>query len=296
VGIAILAFLVGGAESEPDPGTAPTLAELKKATYTGFDPPRTAVTLKNGSWEQSKAHLRVTLVPELELKGDLDGDGIEEAVALLAVSAGGSGTFDYLAVMKRTAKGVTNVATVALGDRVHIRSARIDGSHLLLRVLRAGPDDAMCCPGELADVGWTFAKGRLTPIAETGVSRLSLEAMTGVEWVLKSWGLREKAPGSPEVTLTYQNGRLSGNGGCNRYNAAADDGDSPGEFSVSGMALTRMACPAAEAAVEARFIEQLGAATSFRFFLGGLSIDYAVAGKSDAMLFETRAARPAPDP
>jgi hypothetical protein len=58
--------------------------------------------------------------------GNLDGDGTEEAAVVLAVSTGASGTFDYLAVAKRTAKGVSSVAVARLGDRVQIRSARIE--------------------------------------------------------------------------------------------------------------------------------------------------------------------------
>jgi hypothetical protein len=78
-------------------------------------------------------------------------------VVVLAESSGGSGTFDYLAVVKRTASGIENVATAALGDRVQIRSARVDNGMLLASVVRAGKDDPMCCPGELADLGWTLA-------------------------------------------------------------------------------------------------------------------------------------------
>jgi hypothetical protein len=104
----------------------------------------------------------VSLVAGFRVTGDLDGDGAEEAVVVLAESSGGSGTFDYLAVVKRTASGIENVATAALGDRVQIR---VDNGMLLVSVVRAGKDDPMCCPGELAGLGWTLAGSRLESVA-----------------------------------------------------------------------------------------------------------------------------------
>ena len=275
---------------------APTLEELKNATYSGLADLPGSVTLKDGRWEGepfapgAASRPSVTLAPGFRVTGDLDGDGADEAVVVLAQSSGGSGTFNSLAAVKRTAAGLQNVATTALGDRVAIRSARIDGGKLLVSVVRAGEKDAMCCPGELADLGWTLSGGRLSPLATAApTGRLSLDTLAGTEWVLRAWDFDEPAPAEPAVTLAYKDGRMAGTSGCNRYTASAKAGDMPGDLSVGPTAVTRMACPDPQSAVETRFLKQLGGATKYGFFLGRLAITYTKDGGSvGAMLFEGR--------
>jgi heat shock protein HslJ len=274
---------------------APTLAELEDATYRGLEEPKGPVTLVNGRWEGSPyapggaARPTVTFGRDFRVTGDLDGDGAPEAVVLLAQGSGGSGAFDYLAVVKKTAAGLENVATAPLGDRVQVRSARIEGRKLLVSVVQAGEKDTACCPGELVDREWTLAGRTLTTSAsppQTG--RISLDTLAGTEWVLGAWGLDAKAPADPEVTLAYVGGRFAGKSGCNRYTAAATAGDTPGEVSIGPAAVTRMACPEPQSAVEARFLRQLGAAKKFGFLLGQLAITYEQDGRWDTLLFEGR--------
>jgi heat shock protein HslJ len=275
---------------------APTLVELRNATYAGLEDLAGPVTLEEGRWEGepfapgAASRPSVVLAPGFRLTGDLDGDGAEEAVVVLAQSSGGSGTFDSLAVVKRTPEGLRNVATTALGDRVGIRSARVEGRKLLVSVVRAGGKDAMCCPGELADLGWTLAGGKLSPVATAGVTgRLSLDTLAGTQWVLRAWDLEEPAPAEPEVTLAYLDGRLAGTSGCNRYTASAKAGATPGDLTVGPAAGTRMACPEPQSAVEAQFLKQLGGAKKFGFLLGRLALSYEKDGGAyGTMLFEGR--------
>lgn len=57
---------------------------------------------------------------------------------------------------------------------------------------------------------------------------------------------------------------------------------------------TRMACPEAPSAVEARFLVQLGAVRRFAFMLGRLALSYQSAdGGAGTMLFASRT-RPTP--
>jgi heat shock protein HslJ len=294
VGITLLAG--GSALSLSAPLGAPTLEELKYATYTGLQDLARPVTLEDGRWEGepfepgAASRPSVVLAPGFRLTGDLDGDGAEEAVVVLAHSSGGSGTFDHLAVVKRTPEGPRNVATTALGDRVGIRAARVEGGKLLVSVVRAGEMDAMCCPGELADLGWTLAGGKLNPVATAGVTgRLSLDTLAGTEWVLLAWDLEDPSPAEPEVTLAYKDARLAGTSGCNRYTAAAKSGASPGDLTIGPAAGTRMACPEPQSAVETRFLKQLGGAKKFGFLLGRLALSYEKeGGAGGTMLFEGR--------
>jgi hypothetical protein len=92
--------------------------------------------------------------------GDLDGDRLDEAVVVLTYSSGGSGSSSYLAVMSRQDGTVRNIATAALGDRVQLRSVQISGGKLLASGVRAGINDAACCPGELVEWQWMLNAGK----------------------------------------------------------------------------------------------------------------------------------------
>ena len=283
---------------------APSVAELRAATYSGLQGLPGPVTLTDGIWEGEPlapggvSRPSVSLAPGFRLTGDLDGDGRDEAVVVLAQTSGGSGTVNYLAVVSRAASGPRNVATALLGDRVAIRSARIEGGQLLVSVVRAGKGDAMCCPGELADLGWTLSHGTLNPVATGGgTGRLTLATLAGTEWVLRAWDIGKPVPGEPEVTLTVQGEKLSGTSGCNRYTATVKADGAPGDLSIGPVASTRMACPEPQSSVEVRVLAQLGNARKFGFLLGQLAITYELNGGSiGVMLFDARAPQGAPRP
>jgi len=291
------ASLAAAGDTSGPRGGAPTLPELENATYSGLEEPKGPVTLKDGRWEGAPlvpggaSRPTVTLGRDFRVVGDLDGDGAAEVVVVLAASSGGSGTFDYLAVVKRTAKGLENVATAPLGNRVRIRSAGVENGKLLVGVLQAGPGDAMCCPGELADLEWTLAGGKLTPGTPAGATkRLSLDTLAGSEWVLRAWDLDDPAPGDVEVTLAYAPGSFAGGSGCNRYRTPVTAGEAPGAVIVSPLAVvTRMACPERQSAVEARFLKQLRGVKTFGFLLGQLAVTYEQDGRRGTMLFDGRA-------
>ena len=140
---------------------APTALELAHATYSGImsEP----VTLADGRWEGEPfveggaSHPTVGLIDHFMLAGDLDGDGLDEAVTLLWESSGGSGNRLYLTVMGRRNGDIENLGTTLIGDRVQIRSGAIDDGRVTLDVIRAGSEDAACCPTEKALVTWALS-------------------------------------------------------------------------------------------------------------------------------------------
>jgi heat shock protein HslJ len=278
----------------PRPAAAPpSLAELKNMSYSGFVGDTSAVTLVDGKYAGepyvagAAARRTVTFARDFRLTGDLDGDGQEEAVVLLAENTGGSGTFDYLAVVARHQDGKpVNFATAPLGDRVQVRDARIEGGRLVVDVLRAGPQDAMCCPGELATVAWRLAGGKLVEVA-TGVKpqRLSLAAIAGPDWVLRSWNWDEPVTDGVEVTFKLEGGRIGGRAACNRYSASVTEGQSLGQLSVGPAASTKMACPGPQMAAEDRFLKQLAGASSYSFLAGQLALGWSADGTGGTMLF-----------
>src|SRR5688572_26170315 len=107
---------------------APTLDELKNTSYSGLDERLESVALVNGRWTgapsppDAASRPTVDLADDFRLAGDLDGDGIEEAVVHLTYATGGTAAMSFLAVVTRTSGLLRNVATIALGDRVQLQS------------------------------------------------------------------------------------------------------------------------------------------------------------------------------
>ncbi len=271
-----------------------TLDGLKNATYMGIEE-QDPVTLKDGVWkgepfaEGAASRPSVDFVRDFHLMGDLDGDGADEAAVLLGANSGGTGENIYLAVVGLRDGLLQNLGTVLVGDRVQIRKAGILEGHIFLDLLRAGPEDAMCCPGELAMVGWDLKDGGLTPLAATSeTGRLSLETIAETEWVLRWWDLDEPAPAEPEVTLFFKDGRLGGNSGCNTYFAAANTGNQPGDVSMGPAGGTMMACPEPAMALEQRYLAQMSVVKKFGFMTGMLALSYDIDGTPGVMLFEER--------
>lgn len=273
------------------PVARPVLHEAAQATYSGiYDH---AVTLNDGVFEGTPfaeggaSRPRVELVDGFELAADLDGDGTEETVVLLAESSGGSGTFGYLAVLARQDGGVANVATAPLGDRVQIRSWRHDSETIVVDVVQAGPEDAACCPSQVAVRRWTLGPDGLAEAPAEIEGELSLSILEGVEWRLASLDMDEEAPKEPEITLVIDGDRIAGGSGCNRYMGSISPGRTPGDVSVGPLAGTRMACPQEIMDLEQRFLGLLAKVSRFSFHLGRLALTSVdEAGTVHVMLLE----------
>jgi heat shock protein HslJ len=271
---------------------APTSDELANATYEGiYDQP---VTLAGGGWEGepfepgAASRPAVGLVKHFWMSSDLNGDGVEEAVVLLWESAGGSGTKTYVAAMGRRNDEIVSLGTALMGDRVQLKEARITGGRIELDVVQAGPEDAMCCPSQKATRVWALEAGGLEEVASEVTGTLSTADLAGPEWVLTHFNWDDPAPAEPEVTMVYEEGRLAGASGCNRYTTGVEAGEMAGDLVVAPAAGTRMACPEEQMAIEDRFLEQFGAVSGFGFLAGKLGLSWSTEDASGVMLFRPR--------
>ena len=276
---------------------APTREQVRSATFYGVGEEST-ITLRDGRWEgapfvaDGAARPSANLVGDFRLTGDVDGDGAEDAVVLLASRSGGTGENVYLALVQRGGGVTLNTATALIGDRTQVRGGAILGRKIVLDVLQAGPSDALCCPGEMAKRSWQYVPGGLREAAAPdSIGRLTLDAMGGAEWVLRSWSQTEPAPSAPRVTLRVKDGIMSGRAACNSYSARPQPGEMAGLFTTGAIATTRMACPDSALKTEARYLDLLGRARQFSFSGGRLALSYEKDSVSTAMLFE-RAAPP----
>lgn len=269
----------------PEPAVAPTVEELRNATYTGLRAVSQPVNLNEGRWEGDSPRVTIDMAGDYHVTGDLDGVPPEEMVVVLTESAGNSSSA-YLAAVSRRGDALANIATVPLGDGVALRDLRIENRRLIADVLRPGPDDPMCCPGELATRAWQLSGSSMQeiPIDDTP-ERLSLATLGDGPWMLRAWTLDETAPMQPQVTLTYRDGRFAGSAGCNSYTAPVTAGSAPGDITLGPAVATRKMCPEPEMQVEERYLRQLGAVRKYGFLLGRLALTYERDGQIDTMLF-----------
>ena len=268
---------------------APTAEELANATYAGTE--EGPVTLVDGHWqgepyaEGGASRPTVGLVEDFSLAGDLDGDGREEVVVTLWQSSGGSGTFNYVAVVGRKNDEITNLGTAALGDRVQVRSGRIDGGVIIFDVVQPGEADAACCPSQLATRTWSLADDQLKEGDALVTGKLSLATVAGTEWVLTHFNRNETILEGAEVTLAFEHDRISGKSACNRYSAGVEQGEAPGKLKI-GLAMgTRMACPGELMDLESKYLDALSRVTGFSFLAGKLVLNWEKDGNWSTMIF-----------
>ena len=120
-----------------------SLGVLKSLTYRGIKDLPVQVLLANGHWEGNPDVPGSAIVPTVNLvddfvaRGDLDGDGWEEAAVLLGYSPEGTGVLVHLAVVAQHQGEVQNLATVSLGDLVQVRDVRFENREVIVDMIAA---------------------------------------------------------------------------------------------------------------------------------------------------------------
>ncbi len=164
-----------GAQSAPT-STAPTFEEAANLTLRGIV--STPVTLKDGIWEGApvapgaSARPQVFMVRTVSATGDVTGDAAPESLMLLASSSGGTGSLMFVLVVGRVNGRVEALAAAEIGDRVKVRRTWVADGRIEMDVLRSGPQDPMCCPGETAHLTYSFNGAQLTRTADAVTGRV----------------------------------------------------------------------------------------------------------------------------
>lgn len=308
---ALLAAVVGvpAAQAAASAQAGPSAEDAAAATYTGiYDE---AVTLTSGRYEgepfapDSASRPTVGLVEEMQLSTDLDGDGTPERLVMLWENSGGSGTNLFLAAV---AADRTGRATY-IGNRIQVEALAVEEDLVRMDVLRAGLDDAMCCPGELATLRWRLGPEGLEVASDEVRGRLGVAAIAG-DWALafERRDLMEWLPefteqaiylnaetgepttvaspeASPEVHLTLAGSTIGGRSGCNRVSGTAEF-EPPNGFRVGPLMLTRMACPDDIMRLENEFIARLQNVHSVGYLFGHLALRWSRDGEYGTLLFD----------
>jgi heat shock protein HslJ len=283
-------------KGEPAPARedAPSVYELKKATYTGIY--TTPVTLSKGVYEGppfvpgAATRPRVELIDSLPLSGDLSEDGSRQAVVFLKEDSGGSATDIYMAIVVRKEGAVVNLATVRIGDRIIVRSGRIEKGRIVLEVLQHGAKDAACCPSELATRIWSLERdGLVEQVVRKRTGSLNLATLIGAEWVLGGSTMDPASSQLPDITLIFEKDRVRGSAGCNRYLGYARGTKVPGEITVKASKSLNQECAETVMLREGTYLDALRHSTRFGFYFGDLIIHWQdEEGRSGILRFAPR--------
>lgn len=143
-----------------------TLNDLKNATYKVEGPPNGVAKLTNGTFSApaapgSASQITVTLLDHPIGYADLTGGGEQVGAVILAVSTGGTGVFEYLAVVKKVNGVPQNVATTFLGDRVQVQNLTVGPGTITVNMLVAGPGQPVCCPNQLMSQTYQLVDNQL---------------------------------------------------------------------------------------------------------------------------------------
>lgn len=204
-----------------------TVETLKNAAYRGIY--TEAVQLTDGQYEgepfvEGSASRPTLTFTDAYAFGDLNGDGVEDAVVALVESSGGSGNFYYLAAVLNQDGNAENVATQLLGDRVQVQSVSIDGAEITVKAVAHGPDDPMCCPTQEVTLVYRLDGEQLVKVSEEMVATEAPTALEGTQWTLVSYVNSQGEtvtvlPGT-EITAEFTADQIAGGAGCNRYFAS----------------------------------------------------------------------------
>lgn len=285
---AALTALTGCAGTRGGSTAAPAWDDIANGSFS--DVMELPVRLTDGRWEgepyvpDGSARPALTLAKPVLAQGDLQENGSGESVVLLAESSGGSGTFQHLAVTAWRGARVVSLASAPLGDRVQVRSARINGRRVVLDVLQAGPDDPASRPTRKVTRTWVFRPGELREEAPVDEGVISMRDLEGTVWVLDHLAWNEPAPAEPVVTVEFSGETISGDGFCNRFFAGVAE-PVPTELTIGGIASTKRACPPPRDELERSFLDALRHVRQYRFLAGRLALSWEKDGVYETMLF-----------
>jgi hypothetical protein len=129
--------------------------------------PKRYVQLKAGKYEEGRDpdnYLNVKLIGYVI--DDLDGNGTDDAVAILESTPMGSGNFFELTTLVADTEDdfIRQTNSIILGDRIIIDSFSSKSGKIVLKMTVHGPDDPSCCPSKKIIGQFGLTDGKLVPI------------------------------------------------------------------------------------------------------------------------------------
>src|SRR6185437_10777726 len=90
--------------------------------------------------------------------GDVDGDGVEDAIVITIDNGGGTGMFDAAHVFTMRGGALTELAVVPGGDRGDggLRAVTVEPGGVRVERLQSIEGDGACCPSKLSVEHWRW--------------------------------------------------------------------------------------------------------------------------------------------
>jgi hypothetical protein len=102
-----------------------------------------------------------------EARGDLDGDGVDDAAFIITRDGGGSGTFYYVGVAFATPQGYQGTNAVLLGDRIAPQTTEIRDKKLIVNYADRKPGEPMTTrPSVGVSKYFQVVNGIITPVKQ----------------------------------------------------------------------------------------------------------------------------------
>src|SRR3989344_4274380 len=246
--------------------------DYKDATYLIEGEP---VTLVDGVAETEaapgSASKTITRYFGNEVKGDLNGDMINDLAFILTQETGGSGTFYYVVGAIQNADNTyEGTHAVLLGDRIAPQPIQLDGATVIVNYADRAPGEPMTAQPSIGKTIWLkldpatmqFGQVEQNFEGEADPSRMTLDMKTW-NWVsaLYSDGREILPKKAGAFTLTFENdGRFSATTDCNGVGGTytADNG----RITFSEMMSTLMFC---EGSQEGEFTQMLANTSGYLF-------------------------------
>jgi len=256
-----------------------TRAVLGELVYEGLLEDDAPVRLHGGRWAGAPSEPGLAsrptaaLIPYLVARGDLDGDGRDDAVVFLQTTAGGSGAFLHMAAVLDRPDGPRALPAQAIGDRAEVEALEVVDGRIVLDAVVSGPSDALCCPSQRIRRTFAAADGELREVGSERRGRLRVGELAGTSWRLTRLDAATPVPADAGIELRFEGAQLAGSGGCNAFHADVLAGERDA-VEIGPIAATRRACPEPVLRREQRFLAALGSATRIGFWFGRLEIQY----------------------
>lgn len=280
--MAIFATAAAGSALAQSESLPPISTEmLRNATYSGiYDAP---ITLTDGRYEgepfvaDGASRPIVEYIDGAEVYGDLDGDGVDDAVVFLVENSGGTGNFVYVAAQLNRDGQPLDAGAVWIEDRIQVKSATIEDGQVALGLIAPGPGDGACCPSYQTGKRYVLQDGLLAELPGTEEESIKVTAadLEGTSWTLVELGDGQPTLAEPAVTISFQDGQFSGFGGCNTYNGAFTlSDDNPFLMTIGPIATTQMACPEPLLSQESAYLAALQQVNRWGYAYGRLALAY----------------------
>jgi heat shock protein HslJ len=286
-----------GCRGEPEPVL--TEEALKSATYLFDSAGSGTVTLQNGFHRVTavESNRPIEILLEMSALGDLDGDGDDDAAAVLLEDMGNLGSrFYQLHALLSESGEPSDVARRLLGDGIRIAGLAIDSGVISVHIGDPVEGDSSAGGPQVLRLVLTTRGLEQLPLEGSETAPLATRAsaaplaadLLDTEWSLTAIEIDQRVVtpaysdlGDPVIRFSPElasdqsvSGRVIGTGLCNRifgsFIVAVDR-----ELSISSLATTRMICAEQVMEVESLLLGGLETALSYEVSGDELTIVFA---------------------